>query len=193
MNKLRKFPKLLQLYDNIMKDQEKRGFIERVSDDAAKDVHYLPHHPVKKDSVTTPIRIVYNCSCWESGKSASLNDCLTVGPPFYVLSYCGFVSMPLLYPQTSKRHFSMSSYTHQIETLLDFCGHLENNDIQFQTHRFAVVPFGASSSPFMLGAVLDLHLSKSPLQVAADMRNNIYVDNILSRCSTEEELMSYYS
>ena len=56
-----------------------------------------------------------------------------------------------------------------------------------------MVPFGACSSPFMLGAVLDLHLSKSPLQVAADMRNNIYVDNILSGCSTEEELMTYYS
>ena len=81
VNKL-KFPKLLRFYDDINKDQEQRGFIERVSDDAAKDVHYLSHHAVKKDSVTTPIRIVYDCSCQESGKSASLSDCLTVGPPF---------------------------------------------------------------------------------------------------------------
>ena len=67
LNKLRKFRELLQLYDEIIKDQELRGFIEKVSDDTAKDVHYLPRHSVKKDSVTTPIRIVYNCSCWESG------------------------------------------------------------------------------------------------------------------------------
>ena len=45
----------------------------------------------------------------------------------------------------------------------------------------------------MLGAVLDLHLSKSHLQAAADMRDNVYVDNILSGCSTEEELLAYYS
>ena len=82
VNKLRKSPELLQLYNSIIKDQEQRGFIERVNDDYTTDVHYLPHHPVKKDSVTTPIRIVYDCSCQGSGRSASLNDCLTVGPPF---------------------------------------------------------------------------------------------------------------
>ena len=54
-NKLKRSPKLLQLYDGIIKEQEQRGFIEKVDDDAAADVHYLPHHPVKKDSVTTPI------------------------------------------------------------------------------------------------------------------------------------------
>ena len=59
-------------------------------------------------------------------------------------------------------------------------------------HRFTMIPFGASSSPFILGAVLDLHLSNSPLQVAADMRDNIYIDNILSGCTTEE-LLAYYS
>ena len=78
VNKLRRSPKLLQLYDGIIKEQEQRGFIERVNDDATNDVHYLPHHPVKKDSLTTPIRIVYDCSCRGSGQSASLNDCLTV-------------------------------------------------------------------------------------------------------------------
>ena len=64
VNKLRKSPKLLQLYDGIINEQEQRGFIERVDgDNDTADVHYLPHHPVKKDSVTTPIRIVYDCSC----------------------------------------------------------------------------------------------------------------------------------
>ena len=55
VNKLRKSPELLQLFDSIIKDQEQRGFIERMNDDYTTDVHYLPHHPVKKDSVTIPI------------------------------------------------------------------------------------------------------------------------------------------
>ena len=60
------------------------------------------------------------------------------------------------------------------------------------TYRFAVVSFGASSSPFMLAAMLDLHLSKTSSPVAADMKQNIYVDNILSGCGTEDELLTYY-
>jgi len=62
----------------------------------------------------------------------------------------------------------------------------------FVIYRFVVVPFGSSSSPFMLAAVLDLHFSKAALTVAADMKENIHVDNILSGCNTEEEILSYY-
>ena len=82
VNKLRKTPNILHLYDGIIKEQEERGFIERVYDDATPDVHYLPHHPVKKESATTPIRVVYDCSCRGDSNSASLNDCIMVGPPF---------------------------------------------------------------------------------------------------------------
>ena len=39
------------------------------------------------------------------------------------------------------------------------------------TYRFKVVPFGTSSSPFMLNAMLDLHLKKFPLSVARDMES----------------------
>ena len=56
---------------------------------------------------------------------------------------------------------------------------LDDSTDKFLTYRFTVVPFGSSSSPFMLAAVLDLHLSKVTSPVAADMKENIYVDNIL--------------
>ena len=45
-------------------------------------VHYIPHHPVKKESATTPITIVYDCSFHSSPDTPGLNDCLLVGPPF---------------------------------------------------------------------------------------------------------------
>ena len=44
-------------------------------------MHYIPHHGVRKDSSTTPIRIVYDCSCIESHDKPSLNDCLKILPP----------------------------------------------------------------------------------------------------------------
>ena len=197
LNKLKRSLKLLQLYDGIIKEQGQRGFIERVNDDAAADVHYLLHHPVKKDSVTTSIRIVYDCSCRGSGKLASLNDCLTVRPPL-LNNLCAILLHFRVHAfglstdiEKAFLHIKLHPSDRNFTRFL-WPSDLESSDTEFQTYRFTVVPFGASSSPFILGAVLDLYLSKSHLQVAADMRNNIYVDNILSSCSTEEELLAYY-
>ncbi len=73
---------LLHTYGSIIKEQEERGFIEKITDTAPNhNVHYILHHPVKKDSPTTPIRIVYDCSCKASPNQASLNECLQSGPP----------------------------------------------------------------------------------------------------------------
>ena len=83
LTKLRLTPDLLNLYNNIIQEQERHGFIEKVNNSSpAVAVHYLSHHPVKTDSSTTPIRIVYDCSCRENPRATSLNDCLMVGPPF---------------------------------------------------------------------------------------------------------------
>ena len=51
------------------------------------------------------------------------------------------------------------------------------------TYLFNVVPFGTASSPFMLNATLDLHLSKFSSPVASDMKANLYVDNLISGCN----------
>ncbi|XP_071153539.1 uncharacterized protein [Mytilus edulis] len=61
-----------------MAEQEKRGFIEKVDTtnetDETSKIHYIPHHAVRKDSTTTPIRVVYDCSCKATPESPSLND-----------------------------------------------------------------------------------------------------------------------
>jgi len=68
-----------------------------------------------------------------------------------------------------------------------------NPDDEFQTYRFTVVPFGSASSPFMLAAVLNLHLSKFNNKVATNMKDNLYVDNILTGCDTEDEIQLFYT
>ena len=82
LTKLKLTPTLLKLYNDIILEQERRGFIEQVTNSSATAVHYLSHHTIKKDSPTTPIRMVYDCNCRENPHAASLNDCLMVGPPF---------------------------------------------------------------------------------------------------------------
>ena len=74
---------MLKKYSDIITDQETRGFIEKVDESKLNPytVHYIPHHPVKKDSSTTPIRVVYDCSFRPSENYPSLNDCLADYPP----------------------------------------------------------------------------------------------------------------
>ena len=194
VNKLKQTPELLSIYDNIIKDQQQRGFIETVSGhDATENTHYLPHRPVKKDSVTTPIRIVYDCSCQGNGNSTSLNDCLTVTPPF-LNNLCSILL------RFRSHAFALSTDIEKVFLHVQLHSDDRNftrfiwpssTDDSFLTYRFAVVPFGSSSSPFMLAAVLDLHLSKVASPVVLDMKDNIYVDNVLSGCNTEEELLTY--
>ena len=74
-------PELLEMCGKIIAEQEKRGYVEKVCTCVDGDVHYIPHHAVHKDSSTTPIRIVYDCSCRQSKHHPSSNDCLMVGPP----------------------------------------------------------------------------------------------------------------
>ena len=102
------WPRLLHLLKNmvtyVIEEQEKRGFIERIDNSLTpKAVHYIPHHPVKKESTTTPIRIVYDCSCKQSPDSPSLNDCLTLvlhSLMIYVPYFYAFDNTTSPFPQT---------------------------------------------------------------------------------------------
>ena len=59
-------PNLLKTYGNILSDHLKQGFIERVTTSSPSKAHYIPHHPVKKQSSMAPIRIVFDCNCHSS-------------------------------------------------------------------------------------------------------------------------------
>ncbi|VDI42916.1 Hypothetical predicted protein [Mytilus galloprovincialis] len=52
VRRLSKEPKLLEKYGEIMAEQEKRGFIEKVDTtnetDEKSKIHYIPHHAVRK-------------------------------------------------------------------------------------------------------------------------------------------------
>jgi hypothetical protein len=75
---------MIHKYQSIIKQRLDRGYIEAVpqSEIGKRNCHYIPHHYVTKDSVTTPIRIVFNCS-FKSRNGVSLNDCLKTGPSLH--------------------------------------------------------------------------------------------------------------
>ena len=186
------------MYNQIIAEQEARGFIERVElTSSTSRVHYIPHHAVEKDSPTTPIRIVFDCSCRPSPSYPSLNDSLMVGLPCVndlcaVLvrfrSHCFGISTDIekaflhvrLHPDDRNftRFFWLTDPT--------------NPSSQFCVYRFKVILFGATSSPFMLNAVLQYHLRQHNSDVSRDMQSNLYVDNVISGCNSEQTAVNYY-
>ncbi|XP_070546287.1 uncharacterized protein [Ptychodera flava] len=65
-------------------------------------------------------------------------------------------------------------------------------DIEFVTYLFKSVLFGAVCSPFILNAVITAQMEAGPEnQTAADLKQDIYVDDVISE-STKSEAVQYY-
>lgn len=196
--RLSQTPDLLKCYGEIIKEQEARGFIEKVQHpDPSDKAHYIPHHPVKKESSTTPIRIVYDCSCRQTPNSTSLNDCLMVGPPF--LSDMGsmlvrFRSHAIGISTDIEKAFFHVRLDENDRNMTRFLWLSDPDDpeSQFVVYRFKSILFRSASSPFMLNAVLHTHLDGYDTKVTQDMKDNLYVDNIITGCDTEDDTIRYY-
>ncbi|KFM75279.1 hypothetical protein X975_15682, partial [Stegodyphus mimosarum] len=119
--------------------------------------HFLPHHPViKVNSLTTKIIPVFDASC-KIGRNPYLNDCLLKGPnlieqiPAILLRFrekvIGVVS-------DIKRAFLQIEVKPEDRDYLRFLWWRNENHIEeFQHNR---VVFGATCSPFLLGARLSI-------------------------------------
>ncbi len=192
-------PDLLRCYSEIINEQESRGFIEKVTNpDPKASVHYIPHHPVTKESSTTPVRIVYDCSCRETSTSPSLNDCLATGPPSLPdkigSTLVRFRSHPIgLSTDIEKAflHVKLKESDRDVTRFLWLYNPVDPES-EFQMYRFKSVLFGAASSPFMLNAVLHTHLESCTTKVTQDMKDNLYVDNIITGCDSVNEVFDYY-
>ena len=195
-NSLNKEPEKLQFYDRIIKDQLKADYIEKVDIDHNIPCHYLPHHCVLKNSNTTPIRIVYDCSA-KTQNSLSLKDCLFTGP-----SLLNDLCSILLRFRTQK-YACVSDIAKaflQVGLNLEdrnFCRFLWFSDpfdqnSEIISFRFKVVLFGSTSSQFLLNATLKKYLTESENNFAQKIYSDIYVDNLISSFPTEKELLNYY-
>jgi hypothetical protein len=200
IRRLSQEPEVLKTYGEIIADQLKGGVIEKVDQQEDEHtVHYIPHHGVKKDSVTTPIRIVYDCSCRQSRDQPSLNDCLMSAPPelndltgillrFRMHKYAVATDIEKAFLQIGL-HESDRDVTRflWLSDPSDPCSPLT-------TYRFRTILFGATCSPFILGATIRKHLELNSSEWVPDyLKRDLYVDNVLSSFSNEQDLLQFYS
>ena len=183
-------PELFDQYDKIFIDYKERDFIERV--EGPIKGHYLPHHGVTKDSVTTPLRIVFNASSKSSPNELSLNDCLLTGPSLttklfdYLLA---FRTNPYAAVADISKAFLRIGINESYRDYTRFLWYSDLESQQLATYRFKVVMFGATSSPFLLQKTLTHHLEQHPHPLAKQLTSHFYVDNF-SRTYPDANLIS---
>ena len=198
--RLREEPAMLQKYDDIMKDQEKRGFIKKVNHLPCNKgpIHYIPHHGVKRQSVMTPIRIVFNCSCRRNKTLPSLNDCLESTPPEindlssilmnfrrHKFAVCADIEKAFLQVQLEERDYDMTRFL--------WLTNINDPNSDLTTYRFKSVLFGATFSPFILNATMSKHLSENKhMWVSEVLEKDLYIDNVISSFEDECTVIDYF-
>ncbi|XP_068232011.1 uncharacterized protein [Palaemon carinicauda] len=191
----------LNHYQKILKDQEDRGFIDRVNkNNVVENCHYLVHHRVQKDSATISIRIVFDCS-WRQGKNGlSLNDCLWTGPHIttnMLKVLLQFRTNNYACISDIEKAFLMVQLREEDRNYTRFLRLQDPTDPNSELiiYRFRVVLFGATSSPFLLNATIKSHLAAvrkdtSCTEMVDMMNRGLYVDNLQFTSNSEDELIN---
>lgn len=120
-----------------------------------KKVHNIPYHPVQKESSTTPIRGIDDCSCRQSSNSQILNDYLQCTPPNGKRP--DKISNEILsQPCRHNNGYCNGLITFRFKRLLPRCKtfHVVKEPIRpkklLPSYSFKSVVFGATWSPFNL-------------------------------------------
>ena len=151
-------------------------------------VFYMPHRPViKESSVSTKVRPVFDASA-KGFNGLSLNDSMEVGP-------CLLSNLTEILLRFRRWQIALTSDIEkaflQIGVKKDDCDvHRFLWDVNGTTKlmRFTRVPFGNCSSPFLLNATVQFHLSGFPeSRVVEELNENMYVDDFLSGADSVEE------
>ena len=181
-HKLRKDPVLKAQYDEVFSKYVNLNFIEQIPLDP-QDGHYLPHHPVFKESSTTPVRASFNASS-SSKTGLALNSCLYTGPSLVSLLYDQLLlfregQFAMLADISKAFHRVLVHPSHR--KYLKFLYYCNGKLICYQ---FKVVPFGATCSPYLLQQVLYTHITNHPPDVDYSLFHKFYVDNLaITSCS----------
>lgn len=204
--------KLQDTYTKIMQEQIELGVLEEVAClGSYGDVHarlrgdpsyfntiaigeaeyvcYLGHFPVEKLSDGS-YRLVYDAKAKPYKGQLSLNDCLEKGPKLINHLVSILIKFRLrLYACKGdiKKAFLQIRVNRKDRDLLRL---LWVKDGKIYIYRFARLPFGLTSSPFILAATLKYHLERSGLDATliAEILASFYVDDLIYSMDSLEKL-----
>ena len=192
-------PQLLNRYDETIKEQLAKNVIEKAPKVNEGQVHYIPHHVIvqpEKDK----IRIVYDASAKTKKNNQSLNECLYRGP--VILEDLAGLLMRFRTKRIGviadiEKAFLQISLKPPDRDVTRFLWLKDINrppsSTNIETYRFTRVPFGINSSPFLLAATIQTHLEKKGTPEALQIRDDIYVDNLITGADSQEMAKLFYT
>ena len=182
-------------YDGIFQSWVAEGIIEPAI--PGSNGHYLPHHPViKPGSLTTPVRPVFDASS-KAKNEPSLNDCLQKGPNLMELIpsiLMRFRENKIGIISDIRKAFLMVGVEEEDRNFLKFLWWEDAEQKVLKEFRHRRVVFGVNSSPFLLAAVLEHHLTHVPIEdqkLALKLLQSLYVDNSVTSVETVEEYREF--
>ena len=191
------FDKALMVLDRLikrlvnkgMKDEYEKQLLAYVNNDQAVEVtdahgYFLPHHPVFRESASTPLRVVFNGSF---GLDA-LNQSLWKGNAHGLDVFDHLIKFRkgkyAVTADLSKAFLQVLIHPDD-QRYLKFMWKNSNNELKI--YQMKVLPFGLISSPAILTNVTKKLLSDHELESIA---KSIYMDDIIWATDSEAELVT---
>ncbi|XP_063543228.1 uncharacterized protein LOC134751714 [Cydia strobilella] len=196
--KLQTDERLQTEYTKVFHEYRDLNHMEPLSEQESKEKgFYLPYHAVVRDDrETTKVRIVFDASC-KGTNGVSLNSDLMVGPTL----------------QSELRHIIMRWRMHPVVFIADIVKMYrqvlvderdtkyqrilwrENNNERVKEYKLNRVTFGVSSAPYLaVKTLIQLALDEGadfPL-AASRIRQDFYMDDLMSGCQSEQEAVEIY-
>ncbi|XP_065355424.1 uncharacterized protein LOC135949900 [Calliphora vicina] len=192
---LMKNPTLKSEYDNALQEYVDLGHMKAVNfnpNSSSTTYYYLPHHAVvKPDRVTTKVRVVFNASS-KTSNGNSLNDALFIGPTLQQ-----DLSIVILKWRFYKIVFN-ADITKMYRQILLNTTHTPFQRILFRKsvnepikdYELQTVTFGVNCAPYLaIRTLLELAKEVETTHPIAShiLKNNMYVDDVLSGAHTIED------
>ncbi|XP_050303776.1 uncharacterized protein LOC126741415 [Anthonomus grandis grandis] len=173
-------------YSEVMQDYLDQGHMTQVSfpGDLHYDYFYIPHHAIfKKDSSTTPLRVVYDASSHAAGK-LSLNNAVFTGPKLQQdlgAILLSFRLHKIVFTCDIKQMYRMIKIHPDQRRYQRILWRFSPSD-PIREYEINVVLFGVACSPYLAIQTL-LHLADeySDLPLASEaIRKSTFVDDVTS-------------
>ena len=182
-----------------MQEQICQGILEPVPPKPTGEViHYIPHQPViREDAESAKLRIVYDRSAKQNPQQPSLNDCLETGPALQPLMFDILIRNRMkFYCVTGdiKKAFLQIRISEEDRDAQRTVWYNDLTDRKVMEYRFTRVIFGATPSPYILGATLQKHVSQYRFdypETSKALMQDTYVDDIQSGGDSAEALQKF--